>query len=132
MPQGIALEFRRKFGQVDQLVKQDKKVTEIASIQMDKRYIIYIINKETFQQKPTYETMFYALRNLKTFCETNNIEKVALPRVGSGDDHLNWEQVRTMIRYIFKRSKIELSFTILIPTLKKKNTTSSKNFTYHH
>lgn len=61
------LEFRRKFGQINQLIKQIKKVTEIASIRSNQRYII---NKETFKQKPTYKTMFYAIR---TFCEANNI-----------------------------------------------------------
>jgi len=51
MSQGIALEFRRKFGQIDQLIKRDKKVTEKANIQRNQRHIIYVINKETFQQK---------------------------------------------------------------------------------
>jgi hypothetical protein len=52
--------------------------------------------------------MFYPIKNLKTFCEFNNINKVALPKIGSGCDQLSWEQVRTMIRYIFKNTKIKI------------------------
>ncbi|VVC26736.1 Integrase, catalytic core,Macro domain,Retropepsins,Zinc finger, CCHC-type,Ribonuclease H- [Cinara cedri] len=108
MSKGIGLEFRRKFGQVDQLLEQNKQVTEIATIQCDDRNIIYIITKESYNQKPTYETIFYAIQNLRNFCKSNNINKVALPKIGSGHDQLNWEQARIMLRYIFKKSKIKI------------------------
>lgn len=108
MSQGIALEFRRRFGQLERLKQQGKTLTEIAHIQDNQRCILYIINKETHSQKPSYESMFYSLKNLRTFCETNNITKLALPKIGSGRDQLNWEQVRTMLRYIFKNTKIKI------------------------
>lgn len=41
--QGIVLEFRRKFGQIHQLIKQDQKITEIASIKSKQRQILCII-----------------------------------------------------------------------------------------
>jgi len=108
MSKGIALEFRRKFGQVDQLLQQNKQIMEIAAIKCNGRNILYIITKDSHQQKPTYETIFYALKNLREYCESNNINKVALPKIGSGHDQLNWEQIRTMLRYIFKNSEIKI------------------------
>lgn len=108
MSQGVALEFRRRFGQVDKLIQQNKSVTEITAIKNNQQYLLYMINKEIYHQKPTYETMFYTIKNLRQFCETENIKKVALPRIGSGHDRLDWEQVRTMIRYIFRNSKIKV------------------------
>eukprot|EP00102_Acyrthosiphon_pisum_P014799 XP_008185048.1 PREDICTED: O-acetyl-ADP-ribose deacetylase 1-like [Acyrthosiphon pisum] len=108
MSKGIALKFRRKFGQVDQLFQQNKQVMEIAAIEFNERNILYIITKDSHQQKPTYETIFYALKNLREYCESNNINKVALPKIGSGCDQLNWEQIRTMLRYIFKNSEIKI------------------------
>ncbi|KAL4089366.1 hypothetical protein QTP88_024412 [Uroleucon formosanum] len=65
MSEGIALEFRRKFGQVDPLLQQNKQVMEIAAIKCNVRNILYIITKDSHQQKPTYETIFYALKNLR-------------------------------------------------------------------
>lgn len=108
MSQGIALEFRKRFGQVDTLISQNKKVTEIASIKHNNRQIIYIVNKQYFKEKPTLETMFISITNLRKFCEEQNVTKLAIPRIGSGQDHLNWDQVRCMIRYIFKKSKIKI------------------------
>lgn len=40
MSQGITLEFRKRFGQVDTLISQNKKITEIASIKHNNRQII--------------------------------------------------------------------------------------------
>ncbi|KAL4155977.1 hypothetical protein QTP88_000012 [Uroleucon formosanum] len=108
MSQGIALEFRRKFGQIENLTNQNKEVTEIASIQHNDQNILYIITKNHHQEKPTYETFYQAIKNLRTFCEENQIEKLALPKIGSGHDQLNWDQVRTILRYVFKKSKIKL------------------------
>jgi hypothetical protein len=108
MSKGIALEFRRKFGQIDKLLLQNKQVTEIAAIKCDQRSILYIITMDSHHQKPTYETMFYAIKNLPKFCESNNLNKVALSKIGSGYDQLNWEQIRTMLRYIFKNSEIKI------------------------
>jgi len=52
MSQGIALEFRKRFGQVDELLRQNKRITEIASIKYENRHIINIINKQVY--KKTY------------------------------------------------------------------------------
>lgn len=67
MSKGLGLEFRRKFGQIDHLIQQNKQVTEIAYIQNNNRYILYIITKDSYYQKPTYETMFYAIKILGNF-----------------------------------------------------------------
>jgi hypothetical protein len=108
MLKGISLEFRRKFGSIDQLMQQNKQVTEIASVQCDQRYILYIITKEKHYQKPTYEAMFFAMKNLRQFCESNGINRVALPKIDNEYDQLDWTQVRTIIRYIFKNSNIKI------------------------
>jgi len=52
--------------------------------------------------------MFYTIKNLKQFCEMENIKKLAVPKIGSGIDRLYLEQVRTMIRYIFKNSQTKV------------------------
>lgn len=108
MSRGIALEFKKKFGQVEALKQQNKNITEIAHIKHNERCLIYIITKEQCQQKPTLEILFKSIINLREFCETNNIEKIGLPRIGSGHDQLDWEEVRAIIRYIFKNSKIKV------------------------
>jgi len=52
--------------------------------------------------------MFASIVNLRKFCEEQGITKLAIPRIGSGHNLLNWDHVRCMIRYIFRKSKIKI------------------------
>jgi len=108
MTQVIALEFRRKFEQINIKKEQTKNVKDIAHIKHNGRDVLYIIAKEFNQQKPTLETFFKSIINFRKFCEENEIRKIGLPRMGSGLDKLKWKEVRTIIRYIFKTSKIKV------------------------
>ena len=108
MSQGLALECRRKFGQIETLKEQNKEITEVAHIQHNEKSLAFIITKELCQQTTTLETFFKCIINLRTFCEENNITKIGLPRVDNELDKLNWEKVRAIIRYIFKNSKIKV------------------------
>lgn len=108
MNKGIALEFRRKFGQVEELSSQKKSVTEIASIISIETTIICLITKEHYWQKPTYENVFLTLINLKHFCVTKNITKLAMPKIACGIDGLSWAEVRTMIRYVFRNTQTQI------------------------
>jgi O-acetyl-ADP-ribose deacetylase (regulator of RNase III) len=132
MSEGISLEFRRKFGKIDQLIiQQNKQVIEIVFLQENQRYILYIITKEWHTQKPTYETMFFAMKNLRRFCESHNIKKVALPKIGNGCDLLDWEQVRAIIRYVFKNSDIKILIYSIDTYSKGEKTILSRSFIYH-
>lgn len=108
MDRGIALEFRRRFGQIDELCNQKKSVTEIASIVSQERTIICLITKEHYWQKPTYENLFLTLTNLKHFCIKENITKLAMPKIACGLDELQWPEVRTMIRYVFRKTQVQI------------------------
>lgn len=108
MMKGISLQFRRKFGTVDKLRQLQKTAPDVALIETDNRTIFYLITKEHFWQKPSYEQLFYCLQKLKQLCEENNISKLACPRLGAGLDGLKWEKVRSMLRYLFRNSTIYL------------------------
>lgn len=109
MSRGIALTIRRKFGHVAQLRQQKKEVTEIASLEIENRTILYIITKEFYWQKPSYQNLFNSFVNLKKFCEERHITKLACPRLGCGLDGLQWEIVRSMLCYLFKDSNTSIT-----------------------
>ncbi|KNE86812.1 hypothetical protein PSTG_19821 [Puccinia striiformis f. sp. tritici PST-78] len=58
MTHGIAVQIRRKFGNLAQLRRLQKKVTEVASLEITDRNIFYLITKEKFWQKPTCEDIY--------------------------------------------------------------------------
>lgn len=108
MSRGFALQIRRKFGQIQQLHQQNKSINEIAILHIEGRFIFNLITKMYHWQKPTYQTLFRCLQELKTVCEEKQITKLACPRLGSGLDGLNWETIRNMLRYIFRKSSINI------------------------
>jgi len=55
---GIALEFSRKYGRLDELRLQNYSVTEIVSIWEGNLYISYLLTKELQWQRPLYENLF--------------------------------------------------------------------------
>ncbi|XP_044751643.1 uncharacterized protein LOC123311642 [Coccinella septempunctata] len=123
MGKGIALIFKTRFGQVDELKSQNKTVGQVAYISDQNRRIYYLITKALFFQKRTYQTVFKALMNLKILCQQNNESHLAFPRISCGLDNLYWPKIFDMIKYIFHDSSI----SITIYNLPDEH---SKNFVY--
>ncbi|KAL4100717.1 hypothetical protein QTP88_020751 [Uroleucon formosanum] len=108
MNQGIALEFRRKFGHIENLRNQKKSLTEIASIVSEGRTIVYLIIKEQYWQSVTYNNVFHTLINLKNVCSSEGITNLALSEMSYDLEQLQWHEIRTMLRYIFKDSQVKI------------------------
>ncbi|CAI6369380.1 unnamed protein product [Macrosiphum euphorbiae] len=51
--------------------------------------------------------MYISLINVKLFCKENTLNKLAMNKLGEHDD-LEWEKVRSMLRYIFRKTDIEI------------------------
>ncbi|XP_060873869.1 ADP-ribose glycohydrolase OARD1-like [Metopolophium dirhodum] len=105
MSRGIALQMRRKFGQVDQLRKEQKSVTDVTVIQSEQRTIFYLLTKEHHWQKSTYQAIYSCLQKLKELCMQLKITSLACPRIGSEADGLQWEIIRNMYRNTFGNLK---------------------------
>lgn len=108
MSQGIALMFRRKFGNIEILRSQNPKIHDTLYIHQDERYILYLITKEKYWQKPSLEDVYKTLKNLVQLCKTLEINKLAIPHLGSGCDGLNWHEVKTMVKFLFNNTDINI------------------------
>lgn len=101
MGKGIALEFKNRFGRVEELKRQNARIGGMAYIPVGRRYIVYLVTKEKYFHKPTYESLRSSLINLKDFCLANRIPDLAMPKIGCGLDQLHWENVLPLIQEIF-------------------------------
>lgn len=110
MSKGIAASFKSRFKGVKVLLKQKKRVGEAAVLKAEGRFIYYLVTKEKYYEKPTYETLFEALMEMRRHMINNGIRKLALPKIGCGVDKLQWEIVSEMLRYIMS----DLNITIVI------------------
>jgi len=58
---GLNLQFRCKFGHVDELKRQNRHTGNVAVLEQDGRYIYNLITKERSHEKCTYTALYYAL-----------------------------------------------------------------------
>merc|ERR1719242_686713 len=65
MGKGIAVLFKKKFGGVDALRKQGAKIGECAILMRQSRFVYYLITKERYFHKPTYETITASIRYMR-------------------------------------------------------------------
>lgn len=108
MSRGIATAFRRKFGKIDELQRQDPTVGKALHIQHRNQHLFYLVTKDWSYQKPTYESLRKSLLDLRKQLLLQGLKKLAIPRIGCGLDGLAWNVVRKMIEDVFKDEGISI------------------------
>lgn len=80
------------------LVSADKATHRVANL----------VTKENYWNKPTMGTIRDALIDLRVQIEDGDVRKIAMPKIASGLDRQNWEQVRLTIIQVFKDMRIDI------------------------
>lgn len=109
MSKGIATHFRKKFAKVDVLKRQNKKTGEVAYLEIDgasSQFIFYLITKEKYYERPTYEDLYQSLVELKDLCVAKNLKSLSMPKIGCGLDKLKWDMVKMYLETVFKNVDI--------------------------
>lgn len=82
MGKGIAVLFKDKFGGVDNLKAQNKDIGSVAILQRGNRWVYYLITKEHYWNKPTYDSLKATLLEMKQHCLENGVQAISMPRLG--------------------------------------------------
>ena len=82
MGKGIAVNFKNRFGQIDELIRQHKSVGECAVIKSGNRYIYYLVTKTKYYFKPTYDDLENSVIDMKKHIVANGINKLSIPLIG--------------------------------------------------
>jgi O-acetyl-ADP-ribose deacetylase (regulator of RNase III) len=111
MGKGIAVEFKKRFGKVEELKRQQQSVGGCAFILDGKQcqHVFYLITKPNYWDKPTYTSLRGSLEKLREFCESNNVNILAMPRIGCGLDGLIWKEVKRILKEVFWESNISVT-----------------------
>lgn len=109
MSQGIAVQFRNRFGNKGFLKSQKKGKGKVAYLRTPDRYVYYLITKYHSTDKPHFGDLVRSLHHLKRYCQIHEVKKLAIPRLGCGLDQLEWIQVRNAINDIFKNTDIQIT-----------------------
>ncbi|KAJ8936593.1 hypothetical protein NQ318_016887 [Aromia moschata] len=94
MSRGIALTFKKAFGQLEELRRQRPEVGRVLQTtvaeQEKERSVFYLVTKQLSHHKPTYG-----------LC-------LAIPKIASGLDGLDWRVIRSMLEVLFRFTGIEI------------------------
>lgn len=70
--------------------------------------VFNLVTKAHHYEKPTYEALYSALRDMRHQCETRCIRHLAMPKIGCGLDRLDWDRVSAMIKEVFEDLDIDI------------------------
>lgn len=65
-----------------------------------------------FNENPTSESLFDAVKYLKLFCNTFNKTKSAMLQIAPCSDHLNWKTTFNMFRNVFNDIGTDITISI--------------------
>ena len=119
MGAGIAVEFDKKYPDLKStlldVIKRNNLSypitisSPVRFLSQDDEGIIHnLITKEKYWHKPTYDTIRECIRQLAYQCKEYNAKYLAMPRIGSGLDRLQWNKVREIIKEEFNDLDIEI------------------------
>ena len=112
MGAGIAVEFQKKYNLKRTLLSNGFMHRKHPSCILVNK-VFNLITKDLYWHKPTYESLKVSLIKMKEIIQSEkehgvNIEYLAIPKIGSGLDRLQWGKVREIIEDVFKDMDIKI------------------------
>lgn len=108
MSRGIAVLFKNKFQSTDFLLQQGQSSGGLAVLPDTTRFVYYLVTKNAFSDKPTYDSLWSSLLNLREHILAYGVFKLAIPALGCGLDGLSWPTVRSLVISCFAEVDIEI------------------------
>ena len=70
--------------------------------------VLNLFTKKKYFAKLIYASFEKSILDMKRVCLENNIDKISMPKIGSGKDKLSWSKNREIIKKIFENTEIEI------------------------
>ena len=103
---GIAVKFNELYNMRKKLKNTVDYIPDNCAILIDN--VFNLVTKRKYYHKPTYASLRESLEDMIETIETLEIEKIAIPCIGSGLDKLDWDIVKEIIEDVFEDIDIEI------------------------
>lgn len=113
MGKGIVVEFNKRFNMKNKLVKRyENRLNEWDNEKHGECIlegkVFNLITKRNYWNKPVYDSLIAALKDMRFQAINNNIKFIAMPMIGCGLDRLNWIRVSYIIQKVFSETDITI------------------------
>jgi len=109
MSKGIATLFKKKFGGVEELKRQEVGIGGVGVLKRSQRYVYYLVTKQKYFHKPTYDSLRSSVKAMVVHCQENQVKAISMPLIGCGLDKLEWPKVKTMLDEEFRNTNITVT-----------------------
>ncbi|KAJ1521745.1 hypothetical protein ONE63_003381 [Megalurothrips usitatus] len=118
MSAGIAVDFKKCFGRVDELLAQGKGVGEVAYLKHKSTYVFYLITKKHYSNKCiSLNNVFSCLVHLNHLCTSLGVREVSMPRIGCGLDLLKYSDILPRVCAAFQDSYVQVNILTPPPSI---------------
>lgn len=97
-----------KYSHLECLRREVIEVGNIKLFEENKRKIFYVFYKNNYWDTTQYADIYNILIKLQNLIVSNNTQTISIPVFGINYDKLKWNQLRIMIRFIFKGTNINI------------------------
>ena len=114
MGKGIAASFKERYGGIEKLqAVQKAQPGGFILAKCGERKIYHLVTKNQYWEKPSYQALKQSLEKMKDHMVAGGLQNLAMPRIGTGLDGLDWNRVSEMIQTIFKQTGITVTIYYL-------------------
>lgn len=107
MSAGVALDLCNKYPSLRDITCGP--VGTIVKHSAGQRVILNMVTKAVFYKKPEKKDFEKCLNEVRNYCGENLVQCIAIPKLGTGRDGLNWDSyVLPTIRKVFRFEEIEI------------------------
>jgi hypothetical protein len=111
-------------GNLTYLRSLGKKPGQVATLPLEeKQFVFYLVTKESSYDKPTLIDLQNSLLELRDLCNGLGVNRLSMPKIASGRDHIPWRKVQWILRSEFVGTGIEID----VYTLPQNNETGNVN-----
>ncbi|KAK4872805.1 hypothetical protein RN001_014834 [Aquatica leii] len=109
MDDAVAVQFNTKFNQMHKIYEQGQKEGGLAILQINGRFIYYLITRKRRDGKATTNAMLNSLQKLQQHIQKHNVKNLAILRLGCDLDCFKWIAVRGMIEHTFEKTAVKIT-----------------------
>jgi len=102
----VLREYIQQLGHIGKQVSRMNEITEVTVVSDNEKKYLYAITNESLNQSPIFKELYNTLINVKNVCIKENIFKLAFTKIMM---NLNFDVIRSMIRYIFWHTNIKIN-----------------------
>lgn len=110
MKGGITPAFKKLCHGFEELKKQERRVGHVAvSKRNESSFIYHLVTRQNWWDAATPASMRSCLEYLREHCLLNGVDKLVVPRLGTGEDRLDWVFVKQIFEDVFKDTDLSVT-----------------------